>query len=155
MRGILAEFLVAEATNSSGGVRTEWDAFDVLTESGVRVEVKSGAYLQSWKQSRPSRISFNVAPTLGWDATTNEFSTVRRRHADVYVFCVLAHDDPATLNPLDVDQWEFYCLSTAQLDSELGEQKTVSLGRLRSLGPVRPTYSTLGKVIEQLGRTSR
>lgn len=54
VRGYLAEFLVAKAVGASG-VRVEWDAFDVLTPEGIRVEVKSAGYLQAWSQRRLSR----------------------------------------------------------------------------------------------------
>lgn len=57
VRGYLAEFLVAKAVGASG-TRVEWDAYDVLTPAGVRVEVKSADYLQAWAQRRLSRISF-------------------------------------------------------------------------------------------------
>jgi hypothetical protein len=41
-RGRLAEFIVATALGISvSGVRNEWDAVDLITETGLRVEVKS------------------------------------------------------------------------------------------------------------------
>lgn len=40
VRGYFAEFLVARAVGASGP-RIEWDAYDVLTPDGIRVEVKS------------------------------------------------------------------------------------------------------------------
>jgi len=58
VRGYLAEFLVARAVQAVGQ-RIEWDAFDVLTPDGVKVEVKSSAYLQVWDQRAPSRILFS------------------------------------------------------------------------------------------------
>ena len=40
-RGILAEYLVARALEiPSDGIRDEWAAFDLLTASGLRIEVK-------------------------------------------------------------------------------------------------------------------
>ena len=51
-RGVLAEYIVATALGLADGVRREWDAFDLLTKDGVRVEVKSAAYLQSWGHDR-------------------------------------------------------------------------------------------------------
>ena len=35
-RGILAEFIVASALGVAGGLRTEWDAYDLKTESGTK-----------------------------------------------------------------------------------------------------------------------
>src|ERR687892_610483 len=58
LRGKLAEFIVASAVDSVEGVRREWDAVDIRTSDGVRVEVKSSAYLQSWSQKKHSVIQF-------------------------------------------------------------------------------------------------
>ena len=55
-RGVFAEFIVASALGVAGGVRTEWDAYDLRAESGIKVEVKSAAYLQSWAQAEHSTI---------------------------------------------------------------------------------------------------
>ena len=45
-RGVLAEYIVGLALGCvADGVRVEWDASDLLTEAGIRVEVKSSAYL--------------------------------------------------------------------------------------------------------------
>ena len=112
MRGRFAEYLVALALGVADGVRVEWDAYDLQTVSGVKVEVKSAAYLQRWHQRRPSVITFDIHPTLGWTAATNTYSPARKRQADVYVFALLAHRDKATLDPLNLDQWELYVLPT-------------------------------------------
>ena len=69
-RGRLAEFIVARALGLGlAGVRTEWDAIDLVTSAGVKVEVKSAAYVQSWFQKKPSSITFCVsARTCPWPA---------------------------------------------------------------------------------------
>src|SRR5690606_38685474 len=59
VRGYLAEFLVARAVGATG-TRVEWDAYDVLTPEGIRVEVKSAGFLQAWAQRRLSRIAFGT-----------------------------------------------------------------------------------------------
>jgi len=67
-RGRLAEFIIAQALNvDTSGVRDEWAAYDLLTSSGIKVEVKSAAYLQSWAQRRHSNILFSVRPARAWD----------------------------------------------------------------------------------------
>ena len=105
MRGRLAEYLVAYDLGVADGIRVEWDAYDLKTTSGIKVEVKSAAYLQSWTQRKPSAISFSIRPTLGWDATANAYGTEPQRQADVYVFALLHHHDKATLDPLNAAQW--------------------------------------------------
>lgn len=60
-RGVLAEFIVVKAMgNISSSVRNEWDAYDLETDDGIKIEVKSAAYIQSWHQDKLSTISFLV-----------------------------------------------------------------------------------------------
>jgi len=63
-RGVIAEYLVAQALGiATETVREEWAAWDLTARDGTRFEVKSAAYLQSWRQKRHSRISFGVLRT--------------------------------------------------------------------------------------------
>ncbi|MBK7706563.1 MAG: hypothetical protein IPJ30_12495 [Acidobacteria bacterium] len=72
-RGVLAEFIVAKALGiSTEGVRAGWDPFDLETEDGIKIEVKSASYIQSWAQNDYSKIQFSVAPKRGWDINTNK-----------------------------------------------------------------------------------
>ncbi len=48
----------------------------------------------------------------------------RKRQADVYVFALLSHRDKATLDPLNVAQWEFYILPAAVLDIKVPQPRT-------------------------------
>ncbi|AUD04054.1 hypothetical protein [Spirosoma pollinicola] len=68
LRGKLAEYLVTQALGIASSLRTEWDSFDLMTSTGLQIEVKSAAYLQSWYHKKLSSISFGIRPTLGWDA---------------------------------------------------------------------------------------
>jgi hypothetical protein len=133
-RGVLAEFIVATALEiPADGVREGWATWDLTTPGGVRVEVKSAAYLQSWAQKELSRISFNTPKTLAWDADGGGFANIARRHAQVYVFALLAHTNKATVNPLDLDQWVFYVLPTAILDGRTRSQQSITLRTLETL----------------------
>ena len=137
-RGILAEYIVGKALGSikNEDVRDEWGAYDLKTQTGVSVEVKSAAYIQSWEQSRLSKIIFNVPKTLGWDRETNKFDTEKKRQADVYVFALLFHKDKETVNPLDISQWEFFVFPTKVLDERERSQHSITLPSLKKL-----TYS--------------
>ena len=134
-RGILAEYIVGKALGCirNEDVRDEWGAYDLKTQTGVSVEVKSAAYIQSWEQSRLSKISFNVPKTLGWDRETNKFDTEKKRQADVYVFALLFHKDKETVNPLDISQWGFFVLSTIVLDQRERSQHSITLPSLKKL----------------------
>lgn len=135
MRGVVAEYVVGLALGCADRTRREWDAADLLTHDGVRVEVKSAAYLQTWAQAKLSPISFDIRATFGWDATTNIVTDVRVRQSDVYVFALLHHQDKATVDPLDLDQWTFHVLATKRLDDEVPNQQRVGLARLLRLEP--------------------
>ena len=133
-RGVLAEYIVAGAVDGSGaGIRDPWATFDITTPTGIRIEVKSSSYVQSWPQDRLSSISFGIPETIAWNSESGDYEAESRRQAEVYVFAVLAHEDKATVDPMDLAQWEFYVLSTAELNEHFDRQKSVALTRLKSL----------------------
>ena len=150
LRGKLAEYIVASAVGSIEQIRTEWDAYDVVTPEGIKVEVKSGAYIQSWAQNRLSNIQFGIRPTQGWDAKTNTYSSQIERQSDVYVFCVLAHKDQETIDPLNLNQWVFYVIATSLLNRAAGNQKTISLSSLLKLKPREVTYGEINHAIKHV-----
>lgn len=132
------------------GVRVEWDAYDLRTRSGIKVEVKSAAYIQSWAQTRPSTITFDVRATIGWDAATNTTGTMRQRQADVDVFALVAHQERTTIDPLDVDQWKFYVLATDVLNIVLPKARQAGLSTLLGLGPETVSFGSIAAAVERL-----
>lgn len=161
-RGVLAEFLVANALELAGEPRFEWTPCDLCTREGVTIEVKSAAYVQAWHQDRPSAIRFDIAPRKQiWDPATNKTTTLPepRRIADVYVFCVLGRRDQTQIDPLDVDQWTFNVLGRPWLDRECPGQIGIGLKPLQSLMRRAPRhdaaearYGELRATIERVGR---
>jgi hypothetical protein len=133
MRGVLAEYLVAQALGAAKGVREEWAPYDLLDPRGITVEVKSAAYIQSWHQERLSPIVFSCPKTRTWNPNSGAYEEEPRRQAHVYVFALLAHQDQATLDPLDLDQWEFYVVPTAVLDARERSQHSITLPSLRAV----------------------
>ena len=104
---------------------------DLTTVAGIKVEVKSASFAQSWHQKQPSRVQFSIKKTMEWDPRTNEFLAPASRHSDVYVFCLLAEMVKEHLNPLDLEQWEFYVLSTKQIDRDFGDRQSMSLKQVK------------------------
>lgn len=70
------------------------------------------------------------------------------RQADVYVFCLLTHKEQDTIDPLNMDQWQFYILSSDELNQSVGAQKTIMLSSLLRLNPITATYLELPSAIE-------
>lgn len=150
IRGVLAEYIVACAVGVADKVRSPWESYDLETPSGVRIEVKSSAYLQSWYQKKLSPITFNIRPTRNWNATTNVMEDDIKRQADVYVFCVLNNKDQLTVDPLNLEQWDFYILLASVLNDQFPKQKTISLSSLLKLNLHTTEYGDISDFIEKL-----
>jgi len=130
-RGRFAEFIVGTAVGlDPKNLRNEWDAFDLVTKSGIKIEVKSAAYIQSWAQKKYSNITFSIKSAIDIEA---KGKLIPKRHADVYVFCHLKHKDQETIDPLKMEQWDFYVVATSLLDKHHKGQKTISLTPLKKL----------------------
>ncbi|MEQ1815571.1 MAG: hypothetical protein ABL861_03715 [Nitrosomonas sp.] len=147
LRGVLAEYIVASAIGCTHKPRTEWDAYDLMTEDGLKIEVKSSAYLQTWQQKKHSTIRFDIGHKQAWDAQNNTSSSQAVRSANVYVFCVFAAMDKSTADPLDLTQWFFIVCPTATLTEKLGNQKSVGLASLEQHGLERFSFSQLAAAI--------
>lgn len=146
-RGRLAEYLVASDLGIASGVRREWIAYDLTMSDGTKIEVKSAAYVQGWTQRRPSIISFDIRPTLGWDPDTALFGDAQRRQADVYVFCLLSEQDAKNVDPMNVAQWRFFVLATRVLDKTCPTQKSIGLKKLQSLGPEETHFGCIAQAV--------
>lgn len=148
-RGVLAEYIVALALGGAWEpVRREWDAYDLKLANGTKIEVKSAAYVQAWKQARPSTIIFQVGKRRWWDAETGMSSDEAARHADIYVFALLRHEDRDTLDPLNVAQWEFYVLPTRVLNERTRSQHSITLPSLRELSGGPRTFEQLRNAVD-------
>lgn len=160
LRGSFCEFVVSSALGIDlSGTNEDWGAYDVTfpyrwqTADGeerdiIRIEVKSCSYLQSWEQSKLSNILFSIRPTRAWSPTEGYADEVRRQ-SDVYVFCVYTVKDRSKADPIVLDGWDFYVLTTKQLDDICGPQKTISLPALLALDPIRADYSGIKAAVEK------
>ena len=74
----------------------------------------------------------------------------------MYVFCLLKGKDRESIDPLDVEQWEFYVLSTSELDRIVPTQKTIRLGPLlKDLRPRQCKYDELKAAIREAAAVNR
>lgn len=147
-RGLLAEFLVSRAVGAAAP-QPEWSEYDVLTPDGVRVEVKSSAYLQSWGQRQLSQPRFDRLTARTWSPEVGD-AEARTHNADAYVFCVQTATTHSEYDPLDISQWEFYVLS--RRDIAATGYRSIGLVTLRSLTAGPTTYDALAGAIQQAVR---
>lgn len=127
-RARFAEFIIAHALGIDvmHGVRKEWDAYDLITRDGIRIEVKTSAYVQTWRQLRLSKIAWSLRPTREWQHVTNQQSTEVRLQADVYIFALFTPQEKRdTSAPLDIDLWQFFVVPAHALQHH---RPTVSRG---------------------------
>ncbi|MFR5989554.1 MAG: hypothetical protein ACLUGP_03805 [Faecalibacterium prausnitzii] len=100
LRGSYCEFIVSAALGIDlSGTNDDWTPYDISfpynwvcngeARDEVRIEVKSCAYLQAWRQGdgRLSNIQFSIRPTRAWDSISGYAEEVKRQ-SDVYVFCL-------------------------------------------------------------------
>ena len=134
-RGRFAEFIVGTAIDLKvENLRHEWGAYDLITKDGIKIEVKSSAYIQSWKQAKFSVINFSIKAARHVEKSSITMQRGEaKRHADIYVFCLLKHKDQKTIDPLKLEQWEFYVLPTCQLDSYKRSKSSITLPSLQKL----------------------
>lgn len=149
-RGVLAEFLVASALKLDLKVpRDAWARFD-LSYRDHPLEIKSASYHQRWHQEKLSRISFSVRETRAWDSDTNRQSDEAKRQAFAYVFCLLAEKQREKVDPLDLDQWQFWVVATSFLDERGRSQHSITYNSLcREIGdPI--AYDSLRESVDTL-----
>lgn len=149
-RGILAEYIVACSLGIEDQEREDWAPYDLLSKEGIKIEVKSSGYLQTWGQKKLSSPVFGIQKTFAWDPETNTYEEEKKRQADVYVFCLHAHTDPESANPLDLSQWKFYVLPTKVLNEKIENQKQISLSSIIRLGAAECKFCDLRSSIQQV-----
>lgn len=133
-RGRFAEFIVGTAIDLNvNNLRDEWDAYDLTSQEGIKIEVKSASYIQSWKQRDFSSISFSIKPAKHWDSEQGILTGEPKRHADIYVFCLLKHKEQESINPLKMEQWDFYVVPTYKLNNYSKVKNSISLNSLKKL----------------------
>ncbi len=153
VRGVLAEYLVARAVGDPSPLREAWDNWDVTTTTGIKVEVKSSAYLQSWNQRKLSSIVFSGLTGREWSAQTNELAADRTLRAHVYVFAVHTCRDPDQYDPLKIEDWEFRVMSAAQL-AEHG-YRSLTLAFLDRHAPTVYRLDELAPAVERAHKSSK
>ena len=143
-RGALAQFLVAKAVGDDRLMDDGWGNFDVRSADGTTIEVKSSAYWQSWKQTRPSDIKFTGLMGKPWSEETGygPESIVR---ADVFVFAHNACADRSTYDSLRLSDWQFFVVP-GHLIQQRG-MKSIGLEPLRKLAPSPVSWNDIADAV--------
>lgn len=142
--GELAEFIVYKALNGSINMNRDfWAVYD-LKYKDWRIEVKSTADNHAWnKEGKQTQRVFDIHKVKNRGFVKNDEKYCRV--SDLYVFCHNRskndfENDPEGSFPLNLDNWEFYVLPTSVINDICGNQKTLSLGRLKKIHSHAPCH---------------
>lgn len=148
LRWKLAEYIIAKALWIDNNFRIEWDEYD-LVYNDLKIEIKSWAYIQSWEQDKYSNITLIVKPTKDYNWT--DF----KRQSDIYIFAILSYKEAFTINPLKLEQWDFYIIKTSILNENLWKQKTIWLNSLLRLNPIKCSFENLKQEIDSINEQQK
>ena len=153
MQEEIAEFIVAKALGQEKPFnKNGWTLWDI-NYKGRHVEVKETGYFHSWrmdgKVSQVRTFSINKAYSVYKDSKS-EF----KRQNDIYVFCLNTGDTKEESNPLDLGNWRFWVVPTVIIDRCCGDNKTISLGRLKGITgqPEGIGYAELKEAVDEVVR---
>ncbi len=147
-RDYFALFLIADALGLTKMPRIYWENSD-LRYRKKKISIKTSAFVEHWKQKRPKRLSFDIAPKKGIDASTAESLTYRNRHPEIYIFAVLNEKELRKIDVLDLDQWQLYIVRTEALDNLHYDTKKLGIRALNRLAsPVH--YSRVKPILDDI-----
>ncbi len=157
LRGALAEFIVENALygNEDIDVRNPWGDSDVIAPDGKKIEVKCCSYIQDWDQNDYSRISWSglKAKHLFYASLDRSLvnQSIKERpidyKSDIYVLSLFKHQEHATLDILDMDQWCFWVLTKDKIKEITKNGNSVSLIKLEKFNLESISFRDLSKTI--------
>lgn len=163
--GELAEFLVAKALGKEKADNKDiWTRYDInytdQKQRDLRIEVKASAYYHSW-QTDESKISMQRTFGISKSHSSYDISSAEQagrkvepkedkmeRPSDLYIFCLNTGFTRETAYTLNVDNWEFYIVPTYIIDEKCGDNKTISLNKIQSLGFKKMRYKEIRNQVE-------
>lgn len=148
LRGLYVEAMVAESLGDRWRhTGSDWAGWDLEHDSGLRVEVKQSARLQSWGPAQTSP-RFSISTPKGYypDGKTFVENTSGERLADAYVFAWHEGNDQRL-----PEQWQFYVIRSSALPQG---QSSIGLKKIKDTG-TEATAENLKTVLQELLRKPR
>ncbi len=156
LRGALAEFIVENALkeNAEIDVRSPWGDYDVLYKE-KKIEVKCCSYIQDWDQTKLSTIQWSglKARELYYSEAVAKLSDLNQLSdykSDIYILSLFKHQDHATLDIIDMDQWCFWVLTKEKVREVSKNGGSISYNKLKKLGIDPVAFSDLAITITSL-----
>ena len=147
----IAEFIVAKALGQDMPYnKNGWTLWD-MNYRGKRIEVKETGYYHSWRTDGKisQQRTFGITKAYSrYKDNTSEF----KRQNDIYVFCLILGETKEASNPLVLDNWRFWVVPTATINRLCGDNKTISLGRVKTITGLKEglRYGELREAVDQM-----
>ena len=148
----IAEFIVSKALGINKAQNDQyWTLWDVSYRD-KRIEVKETSYYHSFnKEGKVSKQRvFGITKANGSYDLAKSGNSEFCRQNDVYVFCLNIGDTRESSNPLNLNNWEFYIVPTAVINEKCGNNKSISLGRIKSFGFSAKRYNEIKAEIDTI-----
>jgi len=137
IRGVLAEFIVANALGIQlCSAREEWAAYD-LKYDDAGIEVKCSSFWQSWQYGKSPTLQYDISESHFFDPLIGYTNEIRRA-SSVYVFCLFGKEDKEKKcnneempDVMDMNNWSFFVASTEQINDVYKKQKKATLNSLK------------------------
>jgi len=128
----IAEFIVAKALGQEVPYnKNGWTLWD-MNYREKRIEVKETGYFHSWRTDGKisQQRTFGITKAYSkYKDNTSEF----KRQNDVYIFCLNIGETKEASNPLVLENWRFWVVPTSEINRLCGNNKTISLGRVKGI----------------------
>lgn len=131
---VIAEFIVEKALGIDKAQNTDyWTLYDILYRD-YRIEIKETSYYHPWNEDgKVSKQRMFGITKANSNYESNETENKFERQNDIYVFCLNTGTTKETSNPMNLDNWEFYIIPTFKINKQCGDNKKISLGRVRKI----------------------
>jgi hypothetical protein len=152
LQDTIAEFIVARALDIDKAQNDQyWTLWDI-TYRNKRIEVKETSYYHSFNTDGQvsNHRNFSIRKANGGYDAENSGNNEFCRQNDIYVFCLNIGNTKETSYPLDLNNWEFYIVPTYVINEQCGDNKSISLGRIKSLGFEALKYNQIKGRIDEI-----
>lgn len=112
-----------------------WTLFDILYRN-TRIEIKQTSYYHPWNEGGKISNQRTFGITMANSNRENIRSEENKfeRQNDIYVFCLNIGKTKETANPMNLENWRFYIIPTKIINEECGNNKSISLNKVRKIG---------------------
>lgn len=138
MQGEVGEYVVSMALNNIlPDNKCGWTQYDI-DYNGWRVEVKTTAYYQPWRERSEKYKGKPLSEQRTWSirkAHAKEFDMTSPlvRNNDVYVFVLITGKNAIDADPLKLEHYKFWAIPTYEINDRCGDNKSISLGKVKRI----------------------